>query len=41
MTATASEPKISVIDLVKSFSGKVVLAHRQYEELQDRLQRSG
>jgi len=36
----AENPSVA-LDVMRQLSGKLVLAHRQYEELQDRTQRNG
>ena len=36
----AENPSVA-LDVMRQLSGKLVLAHRQYEELQDRMQRNG
>ena len=36
----AENPSVA-LDVMRQLSGKLVLAHRQYEELQDKMQRNG
>jgi CRP-like cAMP-binding protein len=36
----AENPSVA-LDVMRQLSGKLVLAHRQYEELQDKMQRTG